>query len=334
MQRRPLVSVYSYDTNNLGDEIQSIAAARLVGEPDYVVPRDRSWLAARRLPSILIANGWYIHNPWSLMLPENLHPLYIAVHLNNPRLLTPRVVEYWKRHAPIGCRDHATLDLLKSKGIEAYFSGCLTPTLTPGGAPRTDEVVIADVEADLLPSIPAALREQATYVTHTWTGPADPPSSAPPQANGPSRSSASPSSLRRAHLSSVPYFYSQSDLVFGAVSLAQRMLNRKDTSGANTVRNARAKALLEKYATARLVITSRLHCALPCLGLGTPVLFLRGSKGDPRFGGYADLLPIQDPRTEDIDWSPPAREVSGYRERVVRAFRERFEEVRRRLERA
>ena len=39
-------------------------------------------------------------------------------------------------------------------------------------------------------------------------------------------------------------------------------------------RLAMAERLLELYARARLVVTSRLHCALPCLALGTPVLFM------------------------------------------------------------
>lgn len=38
----------------------------------------------------------------------------------------------------------------------------------------------------------------------------------------------------------------------------------------------KAETLLEKYAKAKLVITSRIHCALPCLALGTPVVFIAG----------------------------------------------------------
>lgn len=49
-------------------------------------------------------------------------------------------------------------------------------------------------------------------------------------------------------------------------------------------RMAKARALLDRYARARAVVTTRLHCALPCLALGTPVLFLpvepdRGRQG-------------------------------------------------------
>jgi exopolysaccharide biosynthesis predicted pyruvyltransferase EpsI len=39
-------------------------------------------------------------------------------------------------------------------------------------------------------------------------------------------------------------------------------------------RLAAAERLLEVYARAEMVVTTRLHCALPCLALGTPVLFM------------------------------------------------------------
>lgn len=35
-----------------------------------------------------------------------------------------------------------------------------------------------------------------------------------------------------------------------------------------------AKYLIRKYAKAKLVVTSRIHCALPCLGIETPVIFV------------------------------------------------------------
>ena len=41
-----------------------------------------------------------------------------------------------------------------------------------------------------------------------------------------------------------------------------------------TERMARAQALLDLYAQAKAVVTTRLHCALPCLAMGTPVLFI------------------------------------------------------------
>lgn len=56
----------------------------------------------------------------------------------------------------------------------------------------------------------------------------------------------------------------------------------------NEKRLAYAESLLKKYGKAKCVITTRLHAALPCLALETPVLFL-GSGGN-RFGGLKSLL--------------------------------------------
>src|SRR5690606_3725036 len=54
-----------------------------------------------------------------------------------------------------------------------------------------------------------------------------------------------------------------------------------------------ADDILKKYAKAKLVITSRIHCALPCLAMGTPVIFLNGFS-DPldtsRFEGILELF--------------------------------------------
>ena len=54
-----------------------------------------------------------------------------------------------------------------------------------------------------------------------------------------------------------------------------------------------AENLLNKYARAKLVITSRIHCALPCLALGTPVIFINGFDSfvdSCRFDGILELF--------------------------------------------
>ena len=51
--------------------------------------------------------------------------------------------------------------------------------------------------------------------------------------------------------------------------------------------------LLNKYARAKLVITSRIHCALPCLAMGTPVIFINGFDSfvdSCRFDGIIELF--------------------------------------------
>jgi hypothetical protein len=49
-----------------------------------------------------------------------------------------------------------------------------------------------------------------------------------------------------------------------------------------------AAELLRRYSQAHLVITSRLHCLLPCLAFGTPVLFVPPGTDAGRLSGYED----------------------------------------------
>ena len=51
-----------------------------------------------------------------------------------------------------------------------------------------------------------------------------------------------------------------------------------------------AKELLDKYARAKLVVTTKLHGALSCLALHTPVIFISKFYDYKRFPGLYDLL--------------------------------------------
>ncbi len=68
-----------------------------------------------------------------------------------------------------------------------------------------------------------------------------------------------------------------------------------------SIKRTKALELLQLYEDAELVITSRLHCALPCLSFETPVLFSHFNLKDPRFQGLIDTVPVigRDP----IKWS-------------------------------
>jgi hypothetical protein len=52
----------------------------------------------------------------------------------------------------------------------------------------------------------------------------------------------------------------------------------------------RAASLIDLYARAACVVTTRLHCALPCLGMGTPVLLIDGTHDQSRFSGLKELV--------------------------------------------
>jgi hypothetical protein len=87
--------------------------------------------------------GWYMHALFSMRhgfpLHRNLRPIFISFHCNKRELLTPEAIAYLKRYAPIGCRDWTTVYLLKSIGVPAFFSGCVTTTIN---------TVFPDLEAE------------------------------------------------------------------------------------------------------------------------------------------------------------------------------------------
>ena len=51
-----------------------------------------------------------------------------------------------------------------------------------------------------------------------------------------------------------------------------------------------AQSLLKEYSKAKLVITNKIHCALPCLALGTPVILIIPEFDKKRFKGIYNLL--------------------------------------------
>lgn len=197
----------SYNTENIGDDIQSIATEQFLPKVDYFVPRDN--MSKIKEKCKIIMNGWFMHKPvrfkqdhrLSFDFPpkNNFEPLFVSTHLIDDSLID---VEYFKKHEPIGCRDLSTLELFKSKGIDAYFSGCLTLTLKRPNIKRTDNVYCVDCEGD------------GIHLTHET--------------------------------------------------------NEKDYFKRKEI----ALGLLEKYAGAKKVVTSRLHCYLPCRAFGTPVEYV------------------------------------------------------------
>ena len=63
-------------------------------------------------------------------------------------------------------------------------------------------------------------------------------------------------------------------------------------------RMQQAKQMLDTYAKAKIVFTSLIHCALPCVALGTPVVFIdfgfnNDSAKRDRFNGIIDLFKIE-----------------------------------------
>lgn len=274
-----MFGLYTYSTCNIGDDIQSLAAARFL--PGLHIPVHRDHIAAGNYeqPLRLIANGWHMHNLITTLAQQRdlspfwqhvgeripsyvprrfrhflyswppshwIKPLFISYHCNHQfrAACSPHMLAYLRAHQPIGCRDLDTQRYLRELGVNAYFSGCLTLTL-----------------------------KKADYTR-------------PQHRDG----SSSP----------IIYFvdvagceHTQSPL-FRSLPVAVRQHARVATHHSKLKsiedRHGLAAELLSKYADADLVITSRLHCALPCIAFGTPVMFFHSDLGDARFAGLLSFL--------------------------------------------
>jgi hypothetical protein len=108
-----------------------------------------------------LAFGWYMHALFGVRygfpFHQNLQPIFVSFHCNKRGLLTPEAIEYLRAHGPIGCRDWTTVDILLSVDVPAFFSGCLTTTVStvfpdlPGAFPASAPIAYVDSPNDAPP---------------------------------------------------------------------------------------------------------------------------------------------------------------------------------------
>ncbi|AYA08498.1 polysaccharide pyruvyl transferase family protein [Rahnella sp. RcJ3] len=255
---------------NLGDYVQSTAAKQFLNSVDSFIPRDHMNTYSGDAVK-MIMNAWYMDIPENFPPARNIEPLYVSIHINSTivdAIFSKETIQHFKQHEPIGCRDFYTRDLLNSKGIEAYYSGCMTLTLgeTYKRDNVTDDVYFIDVMYDSM-TIPELLRKPLRLGKRILNGRA----------------------FEFNHRNRVLNKYFEPDLIKNAKFETQIIPYVTAKEGFKL-----ADDFLRRLANAKLVVTSRIHTALPCLAMGTPVIFVNGgfkNKVDNcRFDGLFDFF--------------------------------------------
>lgn len=275
-EKKTGVLVYEEINNyfNIGDYIQSLAALGFAdsnNRPIYINRENASSYDGE--PLKLIMNGWFTHTKTNNWIPsDKITPLFVSFHLNSSAISTVLNKEghaYFKKHEPIGCRDYFTVETLKEHGIEAYFTGCLTLTLDryKNEESERDGVYIVD---------PLYNYPTFNYIRNY------------------------PKGIFRyilnGHIFKLSKLKKHLSNIFSDELLNNAVYINQSIPGNNMSHDEKfimADNLLKKYATAKLVITSRIHCALPCLAMGTPVIYINGfdTIGDScRMDGIIDLF--------------------------------------------
>lgn len=259
-------------TFNLGDNVQSLAARQFLKKDPILINRERLYHYDGDEVK-LIMNGWFTHNLFNWVPSKAIHPLFVSFHLNSsaaPFLLNDESVAYLKKHEPIGCRDKFTVKLLNEKGVDAYFSGCMTLTLDNykvHDSLRGEDIYIVDpfYNYPTFPSVTSSLRQFARSVL-----------------NG----DVFKIFRKNRDLKKIIHSDLFKQAKYKTQVLPKGLLSDED-------KFLLAEDYLSDYAKAKLVITSRIHCALPCLAMGTPVIFINGFNSEVdtcRFDGIIDLF--------------------------------------------
>lgn len=298
--------VLVYQTNpdnqilNIGDYIQSLAAMQFfVVENSVYVNRERlDEYSGDKIK--LVMNGWFMHSPNNWPPSPSIYPLFVAFHMNKltkDQLLSNETsLAYFRLHQPIGCRDFYTVNLLKEKGIQAYFSGCMTLTLglTYKTNNRDGKIYFVDPPVLSKISLKVLFKSLCLLCFH-------------------SRSVKNIFKKRYRNKCTISNYirnllfiekYSrlfQLDILNDAEYIEHEIYDRFNSE---QEKFAYASELLGRYSRAKLVVTSRIHCALPCLSMETPVLFVYDREQDEiskcRMDGLIQLFNIIEIDRESI----------------------------------
>lgn len=238
--------MYYKKTDNIGDDIQTYTAMRFLPHIDYHIDREdlNCFIPHEKEYVSMIMNGWFMHNKAAWPPSPYINPLLLSMHFTclekidvGERYLQGLGGEYLKNHQPIGSRDIETQKRLNRNGIDNYFSGCMTLTISPfENIERKDYICLVDLDQKSTKIIKENTNREIKEITH--------------------------------------------DVIpdeIGNKSFEQRMHDVEE--------------LLKTYQAAHLVLTNRLHVALPCVALGTPVILVHKENFEAdRLGTYLQYV--------------------------------------------
>lgn len=299
--RRYHFGTISYDWNvlhvgggrtNIGDEIQGLPGVQFLPYVDFFLDREEQTVPNSKDNFTLFYNAWWGRSNTQWPPPANIDPIMLSMHLNQAKSFNrvvskPNSLSFFKRKAPIGCRDTVTKQYLERLGVESFLTGCLTLLIKNPNAnkKRTDTIYLVDLNPKLYNMIPVEIRKHTVRISHVTVD------------------------------------------------------DKNDTDSQKTKkRYIYAYDRVEMYSQAKLVITQRIHCAIPSVAMGTPVIFINdkrmpgggatSTKATDRVKGLTELFHTIDMFTmtlQDIErffknfnWSdPPKNPNAGMRMRMV-----------------
>lgn len=272
------------DFKNIGDYVQSIAQKQFLKnlETCFVEIEELSDFRSEQIVNVIM-NGWFTWDCSKFLPPSCINPLFVSFHLTPPKeneFFTKEITQYMKDHEPIGARDMLTMEMMKAHGIDSYFSGCLTLTLglTYKQNQHNGDVIFVD------PYIEFGGDKSNSYLLNAlktiYWGIKHYKKAKVLQTKYKNQVLMPRLSYRVSrkleHFLETATFYEiyakrfTDDVLLGAKYRTVLV----DSSISNEKKFEMADEMLKEYAVAKLVVTSRLHVAFPCLALETKNIFI------------------------------------------------------------
>ena len=138
-------------STNLGDDMQTLAASRLLPRVDRTLDGER--LDEPPMPAgediVTLLSGNVLRSRFHWPPHPSLRPVCLGLHVSREDVWGSRLdameglgLDYLRRWGPVGCRDEATAALLNGLHVESYVSCCLTLTLErPADVPRRQRYI-------------------------------------------------------------------------------------------------------------------------------------------------------------------------------------------------
>ena len=242
-------------SRNIGDYIQTKAVIDMIHPINHKI-LDREGLnkfKGSKLKTII--NGWFMENPKNWPPNNNISPLFISFHINPSAerdLLKPESLNYLKQYEPIGCRDTYTQNLLQKNGIKSYHSSCITTTFNRDNyitnKTQPEGVIVIGAFDRLNPSIDfsSIYRLLLSLIKYPI--------------------------LKLKYLLKKQSFENHLRNQNLVVKRYQQITKRKISSHNQGLKLA--NDMLKEIAKSEIIITSRIHAALPALAMGLKVIFI------------------------------------------------------------
>jgi hypothetical protein len=111
-----------------------------------------------------------VYSFYSFPFSEYIIPVFLGISfVDSDPDIDDDTIACFKRFSPIGCRDEATLQIMRKYNVPAYLGGCLTIIFDKrSDVPENGKTFFIDVPPSLKKNIPEKLKNNSVFISHVY----------------------------------------------------------------------------------------------------------------------------------------------------------------------